>query len=203
MRIFCVGRNYAEHIEELGNERPAEPVLFTKPDTALLRNNAPFFFPDFSKEVHHELEIVLKINKLGKNIRPEFAGSYFDEIGLGVDFTARDVQDTLKKKGLPWEIAKGFDGSAPVSGFLPKSQFPAFPELHFRLLVNDELRQQGDTRLMLWNFEEIISHLSRYFTLRPGDLVFTGTPAGVAAVQPGDRLTAYLGDALLLAFHVR
>lgn len=203
MRIFCVGRNYAEHIEELRNERPTEPVLFTKPDTALLRNNAPFFVPDFSQEVHHEIEIVLKINKLGKHIRPEFAASYFDEIGLGIDFTARDVQDTLKKKGLPWDIAKGFDGSAPVSAFFSRSQFASFPELHFRLMVNDQLRQQGDTRLMLWNFEEIISHVSRYFTIRPGDYIFTGTPAGVARVQPGDRLTAYLGDELVMAFNVR
>ncbi|SDL47882.1 fumarylacetoacetate hydrolase family protein [Siphonobacter aquaeclarae] len=203
MRIFCIGRNYAEHIAELQNERPAEPVIFSKPDSAILRKNSPFYLPDFTQDVHHELEIVLKINKLGKNIPVKFADNYYEEIGLGIDFTARDVQSKLKAKGLPWDIAKGFDGSAPISDFLPKSQFPGFPQLTFDLKINGETRQEGDTSLMLWSFGEIIAYLSKFFTLKIGDLIFTGTPAGVGPVKIGDRLTASLEGQTLLDFDVK
>lgn len=203
MRIFCIGRNYAAHIDELQNERPTDPVIFMKPDTALLKDNAPFYYPDFTTDIHHEVEIVLKISKQGKYIDAAFAHRYYDELGIGIDFTARDVQARQKAKGLPWEIAKGFDGSAPVSGFVPKSRFPDLKNLDFGLTVNGTERQRGNTALMLWNFDEQIAYLSRYFTLRPGDLLFTGTPEGVGPVQVGDVLAALLADEELLRFEVK
>lgn len=203
MRIFCIGRNYAEHIAELQNERPTDPVIFTKPDSAILRENNPFYLPDFTEDVHHELEIVLKINKLGKNIPVQFADNYYEEIALGIDFTARDVQARQKAKGLPWEIAKGFDGSAPISKFVSKSQFPDFPKLNFDLTVNGEVRQQGDTTMMLWSFGEIIAYLSKFFTLKIGDLIYTGTPAGVGQVNIGDRLVGRLEGQEMFNFEIK
>ncbi|MDI9880146.1 fumarylacetoacetate hydrolase family protein [Flectobacillus longus] len=203
MKILCIGRNYAEHIAELQNERPSEPVIFIKPDTALLRDNEPFYIPDFSNDLHYEVEIVLKINKIGKNIEAKFASKYYDEIGIGIDFTARDVQAKLKEKGLPWEKAKGFNGSAPISGFFPKSEIADMNNLNFRLEINNEIRQNGNTSMMLWNFDEIIAEISKYFTLKTGDLIFTGTPAGVGAVKIGDRLTAYIEDRKMLDFEIK
>jgi acylpyruvate hydrolase len=203
MKILCIGRNYAAHIQELKNEVPAEPVFFLKPDTALLRNNEAFYIPDFSKDVHHEVEIVLKITKRGKHIVEKFAADYFNEIGIGIDFTARDLQSKLKEKGLPWEKAKAFDGSAPVSSFISKAEFADLNNLDFSLQVNGTPVQKGNTSLMLHNFSKIIAELSKYFTLNQGDLIFTGTPEGVAAVKAGDRLQAFIGDKNMLDFEVR
>jgi acylpyruvate hydrolase len=204
MRIFAIGRNYVEHIQELNNERPDEPVIFTKPDTALIRNNGPFYLPDFSKDIHHEVELVLRICKEGKNIQENYAGKYFDAVGVGIDFTARDLQQKAKEKGLPWDIAKGFNGSAPVSDkFLPVSEFKDLRNVNFSLKINGELKQQGNTSLMLFGFNYIISYLSRFFTLRAGDLIFTGTPKGVGPVRVGDTLSAYIEDEKLLEFEVK
>ncbi len=203
MKILCIGRNYAEHIAELHNERPSEPVLFMKPDTALLRENEAFYYPEFSKEIHHEVELVLKINKMGKNIEAKFAHKYYDEIGIGIDFTARDVQNKLKAKGLPWEKAKAFNGSAPISGFVPKTKFQDLQNLNFHLAINGETKQQGNTSMMLWNFDEIIAEVSKYFTLKTGDLIFTGTPAGVGEVKIGDVLSAYIEQEKFLEFEIK
>jgi len=204
MRIFAIGRNYAEHIKELNNERPDEPVIFTKPDTALLRNNAPFYYPEFSKDIHYETELVLRISREGKNIQEKFAQKYYDSIGIGIDFTARDLQQKAKEKGLPWDIAKGFNGSAPVSDkFLPVGSFRDLKDINFSLKLNGELKQQGNTSLMLFGFDYIISYLSKFFTLRTGDLIFTGTPKGVGPVKVGDTLTAYIEDEKLLEFEVK
>jgi len=204
MRIFAVGRNYVEHIEELKNERPDEPVIFTKPDTALLRNNAPFYHPDFSKDIHHEVELVLRISKEGKNIDEKFAMSYVDAIGVGIDFTARDLQQKAKEKGLPWDIAKGFNGSAPISDkFIALKDFKDLGDINFKLEVDGKLKQAGNTKLMLFSFSYIINYLSRFFTLRAGDLIFTGTPKGVSAVAIGNKLAAYIEDEKLLEFEVK
>jgi 2-keto-4-pentenoate hydratase/2-oxohepta-3-ene-1,7-dioic acid hydratase in catechol pathway len=202
MKIIAIGRNYAEHIKELQNERPEEPVVFLKPDTALLRDNAPFYYPDFSKDIHHEVEILLKISKEGKNIDPAFAHKYYEEIGIGIDFTARDLQQKCKTKGLPWEIAKAFNGSAPVSAFVPKAGYN-LSDLDFSLRINGEIRQQGNTNLMLFNFDTIIAYVSKFFTLKTGDIVFTGTPQGVGPVQVGDRLEAFIQDKPMLSFEVK
>ena len=204
MRIFAIGRNYAEHIKELNNERPDEPVIFTKPDTALLRNNAPFYLPDFSNDIHHEVELVLRICKEGKNIQEKFANKYYDAIGIGIDFTARDLQQKAKEKGLPWDIAKGFNGSAPISDkFIPVTSFSDLKNINFSLTINGELKQQGNTSLMLFSFDYIILYLSRFFTLRTGDLIFTGTPKGVGPVKVGDSLQAFIEDEKLLEFEVK
>ncbi|MFN3803298.1 fumarylacetoacetate hydrolase family protein [Belliella pelovolcani] len=203
MKIIAIGRNYAEHIEELKNERPSAPVVFLKPDTAVLKNNMPFFHPDFSENIHHEVELVLKINKEGKYIKREFAHRYFEEIGIGIDFTARDLQDQCKAKGLPWEIAKGFNGSAPVGEFLPVATFKDFNDINFHLLINGEQRQKGNTSMMLFDFGVIIEYVSQFFTLKKGDLIFTGTPAGVGKVNIGDRLEAFIEDQKLLDFEVK
>lgn len=203
MKIIAIGRNYAEHIEELKNERPTAPVVFLKPDTAVLKNNMPFFHPDFSENIHHEVELVLKINKEGKYIKREFAHRYFEEIGIGIDFTARDLQDQCKAKGLPWEIAKGFNGSAPVGEFLPVATFKDFNDINFHLLINGEQRQKGNTSMMLFDFGVIIEFVSQFFTLKKGDLIFTGTPAGVGKVNIGDRLEAFIEDQKLLDFEVK
>lgn len=204
MRIFAVGRNYAEHITELNNERPDEPVIFTKPDTAILRNNAPFYYPDFSSDVHHEVELVLRICKEGKNIEEQFAHKYYDAIGIGIDFTARDLQQKAKAKGLPWDIAKGFNGSAPISDkFIPIKEFKDLHNINFSLKVDGVIRQQGNTSLMLFNFDYIVLYLSRFFTLRKGDLIFTGTPKGVSPVKVGNVLSAYIEDEKLLEFEVK
>lgn len=204
MRIFAVGRNYAEHIQELNNERPTEPVIFTKPDTAILRNNAPFYHPEFSKDIHHEVELVLRICKEGKNIEEKFAHKYYDAIGLGVDFTARDLQQKAKEKGLPWDIAKGFNGSAPISDvFKPVSEFSDLKNINFSLQVNGVNKQEGNTNMMLFSFDYIIAYLSTFFTLRTGDLIFTGTPKGVSAVKPGDVLTGFLEKEKMFEFLVK
>ena len=204
MRIFAVGRNYAEHIQELNNERPDEPVIFTKPDTALLRNGAPFYYPDFSKDIHYEVELVLRIGKDGKNIEEKFAGKYFDAIAVGIDFTARDLQQKAKEKGLPWDIAKGFNSSAPISEkFIPVAEFSDLKNINFSLAINGSIRQQGNTRLMIFGFDYIISYISRFFTLRTGDLIFTGTPKGVGPVHVGDTLSAYIENEKLLEFDVK
>lgn len=204
MRIFAIGRNYVEHIQELNNERPDEPVVFTKPDTAILRNNAPFYLPDFSKDIHHEIELVLRICKEGKNIEEKFAHKYYDAIGLGVDFTARDLQQKAKEKGLPWDIAKGFNGSAPLSDrFIPVSDFKDLKNINFSLQINGQVKQQGNTSLMLFSFDYIIAYLSKFFTLRTGDLIFTGTPKGVSAVSAGNVLSGYIENEKLLEFEVK
>ena len=203
MKILCVGRNYSEHAKELGNEVPENPVIFSKPDTALIKNNEPFYHPDFSNDIHHEVELVIKISKMGKKIQPKFARNYFTEIGLGIDFTARDMQSKLKEKGLPWELAKAFDGSAPISSFVPKSEFADLQDLNFQLDVNGETRQKGNTSLMLFKIDYIISFISRFFTLKTGDLVFTGTPKGVSAVKAGDTLSAYIEGKKMLEFEVK
>jgi acylpyruvate hydrolase len=204
MRIFAIGRNYVEHIEELKNEKPSDPVIFTKPDTAILRNNSPFYYPDFSKDVHHEVELVLRICKEGKNIEEKFAHKYYDAIGVGIDFTARDLQQKLKEKGLPWDIAKGFNGSAPISDkFIPVGDFKDVKNINFSLKIDGEFKQQGNTSLMLFNFDYIILYLSRFFTLKTGDLIFTGTPKGVSPVKVGNVLSAYIEDEKLLEFEVK
>ena len=204
MRIFAIGRNYVEHIKELNNERPEEPVIFSKPDTAILRNNAPFFYPDFSKDIHHEVELVLRISKNGKSIEEKFADKYYDAIGIGIDFTARDLQQKAKEKGLPWDIAKGFNGSAPISDrFIPVEEFRNLRDINFRLEIDGQVKQQGNSSLMLFNFEYIIAYLSKFFTLKTGDLIFTGTPKGVGPVSNGNRLSAFIEDEKLLEFNVK
>jgi 2-keto-4-pentenoate hydratase/2-oxohepta-3-ene-1,7-dioic acid hydratase in catechol pathway len=203
MKIICVGRNYAEHIKELQNEQPDDPVIFMKPETAIPLRNEPFFYPSFSNDVHHEVEILVKINRVGKNIDEKFAHKYYDEIGIGIDFTARDVQSKLKAKGLPWELAKGFNGSAPISSFVPKTDFPDLQNLAFHLDINGETRQRGNTSMMLFKIDYLISFVSRYFLLQQGDILFTGTPSGVSAVKVGDQLTAYIEDQKMLEIDVK
>ncbi|MES2797265.1 MAG: fumarylacetoacetate hydrolase family protein [Bacteroidota bacterium] len=203
MKIIAIGRNYAEHIAELNNERPDEPVIFLKPDTALLTDNEAFYYPSFSNDIHHEVEILLKINNMGKNIKKEFAHKYYNEIGIGIDFTARDLQSKLKEKGLPWEKAKGFNGSAPISKFVSKEQFADLSNLNFNLDINGTRVQTGNTTMMLWNFDEIIEHISQFFTLKVGDIIFTGTPKGVGAVKIGDKLEAYIENTKMMEFEVK
>ena len=188
MKIICIGRNYTEHIKELANEKPADPVIFLKPDTALLPKKQPFFIPDFSNDVHHEVEILVKISKVGKYIDRRFAHKYYDEIGLGIDFTARDLQQKLKEKGLPWEKAKAFDGAAVVGTWLPKSNFETVDAVNFSLYKNGTVVQEGNTSHMLWKIDELIEYVSKYFTLKIGDIIFTGTPSGVAKVEANDEL---------------
>ncbi len=195
MKIICVGRNYAKHISELQNEKPAEPVLFIKPDSAVLPNRNPLVLPDFAQEFHYEVELVVKINKLGKYIDPQFAYRYYDEIGLGIDVTARDLQSQLKSKGLPWEKAKAFDNSAVISReFLPKTAFRDLQDIRFSLQKNCATVQEGHTADMLWQIDELIGYISRFFTLKKGDLIFTGTPAGVGKMQINDVFTGYIED---------
>ncbi|MBL0739303.1 fumarylacetoacetate hydrolase family protein [Flavobacterium sp. GN10] len=203
MKIICVGRNYANHIEELKNERPSEPVVFMKPDSAVLLKQHPFVIPEFSEDVHHEVEIVVKINKVGKYIEPKFAHKYYDEISVGIDFTARDLQSKLKEKRLPWEKAKAFDGSAVIGDFLPKDNFVSMENLNFELRTNGEIVQKGNSSMMLWKIDELISHVSQFFTLKIGDIIFTGTPAGVSAVKPNDVLEGFLEDKKLFRIQVK
>ena len=202
MKIFCIGRNYSEHAKELGNAVPENPVVFSKPDTALLKNGEAFYLPEFSQDVHHEIELVIRINKVGKNIQEKFAHNYFNEIGLGVDFTARDLQAQLKAKGLPWELAKGFDGSAPLGDFFSIEGLD-LNNINFGLKRNDVWVQQGNTRDMIFSFAQIVSFISRYFTLKVGDLIYTGTPAGVGPVVIGDKLVGFVEDKQMLAFEVK
>lgn len=203
MKIICIGRNYVAHARELNNEVPEQPVFFMKPDSALVISNRPFFYPDFSRDVHHELEVVIRINRLGRSIEEDYADRYFNEIALGVDFTARDLQAEQKKKGLPWEIAKGFDYSAPVSEFYPVEKFGDIHRLSFHLDLNGKTVQEGNTSLMIFSFEKIIAYVSRFVTLKTGDLIFTGTPAGVGPVAVGDRLEAWLEGEKLMDFPVK
>ena len=203
MKILAIGRNYAEHIEELKNERPDEPVIFTKPDTALLKNGEDFYYPDFSKDIHHEIELVLRVSKVGKNIDEKFAHKYYDQIGLGIDFTARDLQSLAKEKRLPWAIAKGFDGSAPISTFLPIERFNDLNDINFSLKVDGEVRQAGNTSMMLFGFNYMVAYLSKFFTLKTGDLIFTGTPSGVGPVRIGQVLEGYIEDEKLLEVRIK
>jgi 2-keto-4-pentenoate hydratase/2-oxohepta-3-ene-1,7-dioic acid hydratase in catechol pathway len=203
MKLICIGRNYTDHIKELENEKPTDPVVFLKPDTAILLKKQPFFIPDFSDEVHHEVEVLVKINKVGKLIDKKFAHKYYDEIGLGIDFTARDLQTQLKAKGLPWEKAKAFDGSAVIGKWLPKTQFHDINNMSFSLKKNDEVVQQGNTELMLWKIDELIEYVSKYFTLKIGDIIFTGTPAGVGKIFANDRLTGYIENEALFSIKIK
>jgi 2-keto-4-pentenoate hydratase/2-oxohepta-3-ene-1,7-dioic acid hydratase in catechol pathway len=203
MKVIAIGRNYADHAKELNNPLPAEPVFFMKPDTAIVKGNKPFYLPDFSNEIHHEVEIVLKINKVGKNIAEKFAHRYYAEIGIGIDFTARDLQAKCKDKGLPWEIAKAFDNSAPVGEFLPKDLFADLNNIDFRLDINGKTIQSGNTRDMIFKFDKLIEHVSKFVTIKIGDLIYTGTPAGVGPVKIDDHIQAFIGDKCLLDFHVK
>jgi 2-keto-4-pentenoate hydratase/2-oxohepta-3-ene-1,7-dioic acid hydratase in catechol pathway len=203
MKIIAIGRNYAEHAKELNNPVPTVPVIFMKPDTAILKDNKPFYHPEFSSDIHHEIELVLKISKEGKHIAEKFAGNYFEEIGLGIDFTARDIQQKHKEKGLPWELAKAFDHSAPISNFIPKSNFKDLNQLNIRLDLNGKTVQNGNTRDLLFSYEYIIAFVSKYITLKKGDLIFTGTPQGVGKINIGDHLAGYLEDEKLLDFDIR
>lgn len=203
MKIICIGRNYTKHIEELQNDRPEEPVVFMKPDSAVLLKQHPFVIPEFSEDIHHEIELIIKINKVGKYIEPKFAHKYYDEISVGIDFTARDLQQNLKDKGLPWEKAKSFDGSAVIGDFLSKSEFNSLENLTFELTNNSKTVQKGDTSLMLWKVDEIIAYVSQYFTLKIGDIIFTGTPEGVAAVKPNDVLEGFLEGHKLFRIQVK
>ncbi|MBX9852281.1 MAG: fumarylacetoacetate hydrolase family protein [Cytophagaceae bacterium] len=203
MKIIGVGRNYTDHIKELQNEKPSEPVIFLKPNTSLLKNNSPFYHPDFSNNIHYETELVLRISKEGKNIEEKFAGKYFDGIGIGIDFTARDLQDKAKEKGLPWTLAKGFNGSAPVSEILPLSNFSDLKNIHFSLKINNEERQKAHSGMMLFTFERIISYISKFILLKKGDLIFTGTPAGVDKIKIGDKLEAYIENEKMLEVEIK
>ncbi len=203
MKIICIGRNYAEHAKELNNPVPTVPVIFMKPDTAILKDNKPFYHPTFSNDIHHELEIVLKIAKEGKHIAEKFAHKYYEEIGMGIDFTARDIQQKHKEKGLPWELAKSFDHSAPISRFIPKNQFKDLYQLNFHLELNGQTVQKGNTSDLLFQFEKLIAFVSQYITLKKGDLIFTGTPEGVGKVNIGDHLEGYLEGEKLLDFFVK
>jgi acylpyruvate hydrolase len=203
MKILAIGRNYAEHIAELKNEIPDEPVIFFKPDTAILRKNEPFYYPDYSQDIHHEVELILRISREGKNVEKQFAHKYYDAIGLGIDFTARDLQAKAKAKGLPWTLAKGFNGSAPVSEWLQLNEFPDLQNINFKLDVNGQTRQQGNSGMMLNSFDDIIAYISRFITLKQGDIIFTGTPEGVGPVQIGDRLEGYVENKKLLDFEIK
>lgn len=204
MKIICIGRNYTEHIAELENERPSEPVVFLKPDTSILLSKQPFFIPAFSNDVHHEVEVVVRINRIGKHIAEKFAHKYYDEIGLGIDFTARDVQAKCKEKGLPWEKAKAFDGAAVISrDFISKEELGDLNNLEFKLYKNGEVQQDGNTSHMLWNIDAIIAYVSQYFTLKIGDLIYTGTPAGVSKVAENDVLRGELAGKKMFEVKVK
>jgi len=203
MKLICIGRNYTKHIEELNSEKPKDLVIFLKPDTAILLKKQPFFIPDFSDNIHYEVEILVKIKKVGKYIDKKFAQKYYDEIGLGIDFTARDLQNYLKDKGLPWEKCKAFDGSAVIGNWLPKSQFKDVNDISFSLVKNDEVVQHGNTSFMLWKIDEIIEYVSKYFTLKIGDIIFTGTPAGVGKVFANDKLKGLIGNTELFSIKVK
>ncbi|WP_418509654.1 fumarylacetoacetate hydrolase family protein [Corallibacter sp.] len=203
MKLICIGRNYTEHIKELENEKPSDPVVFLKPDTAILLKKQPFFIPDFSNDVHHEVEVLVKINKVGKYIDKKFAHKYYDEVGLGIDFTARDLQSKLKEKGLPWEKAKAFDGAAVVGKWVSKSDFSDINQLNFSLEKNEKVVQTGNTSHMLWKIDEIIEYVSKYFTLKIGDIIFTGTPAGVGRVDANDKLRGFLENKEMFSITVK
>jgi len=203
MKIFAIGQNYIEHNKELNSKNPSEPVVFMKPDTALLKNNKPFFIPDFTTELHYETELIVKFNRLGKNIDSKFSNRYYAEIGLGVDFTARDLQRKLKAEGKPWEICKGFDNSAAIGNFLPVAEFENDQNIIFRLDLNGKTVQNGNSSEMIFNINELVSYVSRFFTIKIGDLLFTGTPAGVGKVTIGDRLEGYIFDKKMFDFYIK
>ena len=203
MKIICVGRNYVDHIKELNNNKPKEPVLFLKPQTAIINKGKPFFIPSFSNEIHYELEVIIKINRLGRFIEKKFSHKYYDEIGLGIDFTARDLQLELKNNGLPWEKAKAFDGSCLIGDWKNKKDFNNIDNIDFRLTKNDEIVQNSNTSLMLWKIDELIEYISKFFTLKIGDVIFTGTPSGVGKVQLNDKLKGYMNDDELLAINIK
>ena len=203
MKIICIGRNYSKHIDELNNKTEKYPIFFLKPDTAIPPKNHPFFLPDFSNDIHHEVEIVIKIKKVGKNIDEQFANRYYDEIGLGIDFTARDLQSQLKKNGLPWEKSKAFDGSCFVSDWIDLSEIEDINNINFRLELNKNVVQNSNTSMMLWKVDELISYISKYFTLKIGDIIFTGTPSGVGKVTVGDELVGYLEEKKLFNLKVK
>ncbi len=203
MKILAIGRNYSEHAKELNNPVPTEPVVFMKPDTALLREGKAFYHPEFSNDIHYEVELVVKLGKEGKHISEKFAKNYIDSIGIGIDFTARDLQENCKQKGLPWEIAKAFDHSAPIGNFININEIPNINTIDFSLKKNDEIVQQGNSSQMLFNFEQIISYLSKRFTLKKGDLIFTGTPAGVGKINIGDKLEAFIGSESMLRLEIK
>ena len=203
MKIICIGRNYTAHAKELNNPVPKEPVIFLKPDTALLPKSMPFFYPSFSKDVHYEAELVVKIDRVGKNISQKFAHKYYSELTVGIDFTARDLQQECKQKGLPWEKAKAFDGSAPVGRFIPKENFQNLNDLNFSLKVNGENKQQGNTANMLFSIDAIIAYISQFFTLKIGDLIFTGTPEGVGPISINDSFEAFLEDEKVLDLKIK
>ncbi|MDN3593412.1 fumarylacetoacetate hydrolase family protein [Zunongwangia endophytica] len=204
MKLICIGRNYTDHIAELENEKPVDPVVFQKPDTSILLKKQPFFIPDFSNDVHYEVEVLIKITRVGKHIQPKFAHKYYDEIGLGIDFTARDLQSQLKAKGLPWEKAKGFDGAAVIGEkWLDKNQFSDLNNINFSLKKNEEIVQNGNTSLMLWKIDEVISYISKFFTLKIGDIIFTGTPAGVGPVAPEDQLTGFIENEEMFSINIK
>jgi len=203
MKLICIGRNYTEHIEELENEKPTDPVVFLKPDTSILLKKQPFFIPEFSNDVHHEVEVLVKINRVGKYIDKKFAHKYYNEIGLGIDFTARDLQSKLKEKGLPWEKAKAFDGAAVIGNWIQKSEFNDVNAINFSLKKNEQLVQQGVTSNMLWKVDELIEYVSKYFTLKIGDVIFTGTPAGVGKVVANDKLKGFIEDREVFSITVK
>lgn len=203
MKIICIGRNYADHISELNNERPTEPVIFMKPDSAILPNKNPFVIPAFSNDIHHEVEILVKICRVGKHIDAKFAHKYYEEIGLGVDFTARDLQSELKEKGLPWEKAKAFDHSAVIGSFISKKNYTSLENINFELKSNGTTVQEGNTSLMLWKIDELIAYISQYFTLKIGDIIFTGTPKGVAKVTEGDVLEGFIEGKAMFKIQIR
>ncbi len=203
MKIICIGLNYKKHAIEMGSTLPVEPLVFLKPDSSLLKNNKPFFLPDFSDNIQHEVEVVIKISKLGKGISAKFAPRYYDEVTLGIDITARDLQGRLKKAGMPWEISKGFDGSAPIGTFIPVSSVKDINNLDFRLEINNMVVQASNTSDMIFSFNQIIEYASKFFTLKTGDLIFSGTPSGVGKLMKNDHLVAYLGDKPLLDFLIK
>jgi len=203
MKIICIGRNYREHAKELNNPVPSKPVFFMKPDTSLLQKNNPFFYPEFSNDVHYETELVLKISRNGRHIDEKFASKYYDEVGIGIDFTARDIQAECKSKGLPWEIAKAFDQSAPIGKFLPLADLPDKNNINFSLRINGESRQEGNSKDMIFSFDKIIAYVSQFVTLRTGDLIFTGTPEGVGPTKINDHFEAFIEDRKLLEFNVK
>ena len=203
MKLICVGRNYAKHIEELQNDRPDAPVIFMKPDSCLGQKGQPFFLPDFSNEIHHEVEVLVRINRIGKYIEEKFAHKYYQEIGLGIDFTARDLQQNLKEKGLPWEKAKAFDGSALIGNWFNKNNFSDLNQLDFELVKNSETVQEGNTSQMIWSIDTLINEVSRFFTLKIGDIIFTGTPAGVGPVVENDVLEGYLEGKKAFALKIK
>ena len=203
MKIICVGRNYTDHIKELENNKPKEPVLFLKPDSSIILNNKPFFIPDFSQNIHYELELIIKISRLGKHIQEKFSHKYYDFIGLGIDFTARDLQSDLKNKGLPWEKSKAFDGSCFISKWINKSEFNDVNNLNFNLNKNGKTVQKTNSKLMLWKIDELISYISTFFTLKIGDVIFTGTPAGVGKVSIGDNLEGFIEDNKIFNLNIK